>query len=92
MRTIIKKPLMVSEKSSKMMKEGVYTFEVERAATKTEIKNEVETKFDVKVDSVRTLICRGRASRQRLKPRYWKKAYVGLKEGEQIKMFDMGAS
>lgn len=92
MKTIIKKPLMAAEKASEMLKQGVYTFEVDRKATKTEIKEAVERRFDVKVNSVRTLVCRGRVSRQRVKPRYWKKAYVSLKAGEQIKLFDMGAN
>jgi len=92
MKTIIKKPLMAAEKASEMQKNGVYTFEVDRTATKTEVKEAVERRFDVKVKAVRTLICRGRVSRQRVKPRYWKKAYVSLKDGEQIKLFDMGAN
>ena len=92
MRTIIKKPLMAAEKAAEMLKDRVYTFEVDRKASKTEIKDAVEQRFDVKVNSVRTLICRGRTSRQRLKLRYWKKAYVSLKEGEQIKVFDKGAN
>ena len=92
MKTIIKKPLMAAEKAADMLKNGVYTFEVDRKATKTEIKDAVERRFDVKVNSVRTLVCRGRATRQQAKPRYWKKAYVSLKDGEQIKLFDMGAN
>ena len=86
----LKKPL-VTEKNSLMAENGVYVFEVDRAATKTDIKASVEKYFRVKVDSVRTSICRGRARRTRLgmgKVKYWKKAMVKLKEGEKISLFE----
>lgn len=90
----IKKPL-VTEKSSILAEKGFYTFEVERVSTKTEIKTAVEKHFDVKVDSVKTLVCRGRSKKTAagmVKPKYWKKALVKLKAGEQIKMFEGGAN
>lgn len=90
----IKKPL-VTEKSSILAEKGFYTFEVEKVATKTEIKEAVEKHFEVKVDSVKTLVCRGRAKRTAagtVKPKHWKKALVKLKAGEQIKMFEGGAN
>lgn len=86
----LKKPL-VTEKNSLMAENGVYVFEVDRAASKTDIKASVEKYFRVKVDSVRTSICRGRARRTRLglgKVKYWKKAMVKLKEGEKISLFE----
>lgn len=94
MRNIIKKPL-ITEKSSMLAEQGVYTFEVTKAATKTEIKSAVELGFDVKVDSIKTLVCRGRGKRTAkgmTLPKYWKKALVKLKEGEQIKIFEGGAN
>lgn len=90
----IKKPL-VTEKSSILAEQGFYAFEVEKVATKTEIKTAVEKRFDVKVASVKTLVCRGRSKKTAagmLKPKYWKKALVKLKAGEQIKMFEGGAN
>lgn len=90
----IKKPL-VTEKSSIQAEKGFYTFEVLRTSTKTEIKVAVEKRFDVKVDSIKTLICRGRAKKTAggmVKPKYWKKALVKLKKGQQIKMFEGGAN
>lgn len=86
----IKKPL-VTEKNSMMAEHGVYVFEVDRNATKTEIKSSIEKYFDVRVDSVRTSICRNRARRTKLgagKVQYWKKAMVKLKEGEKITIFE----
>lgn len=86
----LKKPL-VTEKNSLMAENGVYVFEVDQAATKTDIKASVEKYFRVKVESVRTSICRGRARRTRLgvgRVKYWKKAMVKLKEGEKISLFE----
>lgn len=94
MAFVIKKPL-VTEKSSIQAEQGFYTFEVERSATKTQIKAEVEKQFDVKVASVNTLVCRGRGRRTAAgytTPKYWKKALVKLKEGQQIKLFEGGAN
>lgn len=86
----LKKPL-VTEKNSLMAEQGVYVFEVDKAASKTDIKASVEKYFRVKVDSVRTSVCRGRARRTKLgvgRVKYWKKAMVKLKEGEKISLFE----
>ena len=56
---------VVSEKSYSLLDEGKYTFIVDPAANKTEIKIAVERIFDVKVDSVHTLNRKGKARRTR---------------------------
>lgn len=87
---VIKKPL-VTEKNSQMAADGTYVFEVTREATKVEIKKAIEKYFRVKVDLVRTSICRGRSKKtkvgQSVVP-YWKKAMVKLKPGEKISLFE----
>ena len=90
MLNIIKKPL-VTEKNTILNAVGVYVFEVDRKATKVDIKNAVEKSFQVKVDSVNTAVCRGRSKRNRFgqsKVKYWKKAMVKLKDGEKIALFE----
>lgn len=90
MLEVIKKPL-ISEKLTILAETGVYGFEVDRKATKTEIKKTFEKHFDVKVESVRTIVCRGRSKRTvhgTTKPKYWKKALVKLKAGEKITLFE----
>jgi large subunit ribosomal protein L23 len=90
MYNIIKRPL-VTEKNSILAESGVYAFEVEKTSTKTEVKNAVEKLFRVKVVSVNTSVCRGRARKTKLglsKVRYWKKALVKLAQGEKIKLFE----
>ncbi len=91
----IKKPLVTEKSSGAQNEQGFYTFQVQKAATKIEIKKAVQKQFDVKVKSIKTLVCRGKAKKTAkgiVKPRYWKKALVKLKTGEQIKMFEGGAN
>lgn len=90
MASVIKRPL-VSEKNSILAEQGIYAFEVTRAATKTEVKKAIEKNFKVKVVSVNTAICRGRGKRTRTgysQPQYWKKALVKLAAGEKIGLFE----
>ncbi|MNK11989.1 50S ribosomal protein L23 [compost metagenome] len=90
MKHVIKSPL-VTEKNTYHNAAGVYVFEVDLKATKTEIKSSVEKNFKVKVDSVRTSVCRGHSKQTKFgltKVPYWKKAYVKLVEGEKIALFE----
>ena len=87
---IIRKPL-ISEKAN-LLKENsqVVTFEVNRNANKIEIKQAIEKAFDVKVKAVNTIQFRGKTKRvganmgQR---NNWKKAYVTLKDGQNIDFY-----
>ena len=92
MKQIIRRPL-VSEKNSQLSEQGVYVFEVDQRATKPEIRNAIEKTFRVKVRSVKTAVCRGRASSRRMKAgsrsiEYWKKAMVRLAAGDKIALFE----
>lgn len=90
MWSVVKKPL-VTEKNTIHSAAGVYAFEVDRKATKTDIKDAIEKSFDVKVDTVKTMVCRGkvkRVGRNFSKVRYWKKALVKLQPGESIAIFE----
>jgi large subunit ribosomal protein L23 len=84
LRDIIK-GLVVSEKASSdsLMANNTYTFKVGIDSNKPQIKRAIETVFDVKVKSVRTLIMYGeerRVGRFSGKTSNWKKAYVKLHE------------
>ena len=86
----IKRPL-VSGKNNLLRENGIYAFEVDPSATKLEIKKAMEKYFRVKVDSVRTSICRGRSKKTRVgvtQVHYWKKAMVKLAQGEKISLFE----
>jgi len=84
---IIRRPI-ITEKGL-AVKETLQTvvFEVAREATKTQIKEAVQTIFKVKVDSVRTAQFHGKMRRRGRAEGYrpdWKKAYVKLAAGEKM--------
>ena len=91
MYEVIKRPI-VTEKSAILSEDfKTYVFEVDRRATKTQIKDRVERAFEVKVHSVRTMLCRSRWLKKQAKfgpPKYYKKALVRLKKGQSIAMFE----
>ena len=90
MKNIIKTPL-ITEKNTYHNAAGIYVFEVDLKSSKTEVKEAVEKNFKVKVDSVRTSVCRGHSKNSKFgltKVPYWKKAYVKLVEGEKIALFE----
>lgn len=88
---VILKPI-VTERSMEGLQEGKYTFKVLKAANKIEIAHAVEELFGVKVASVNTMNCKGRAKRMGATSGFkpdWKKAIVTLVEGSKtIEFFD----
>ena len=90
MSQLIKRPLL-TEKNNVLAAKNIYVFQVDRSANKTDIKKYVEKYFDVKVRSVKTAICRGRARRTKIgygRVKYWKKAIVRLAPGETVNLFE----
>jgi large subunit ribosomal protein L23 len=89
---IIKRPLLLTEKGNVLREsQNQFLFEVDRRANKIQIKQAVETLFNVKVTDVRTLIVRGhsrRMGRTYAKTPNWKKAIVSLKDGDTIEFFE----
>lgn len=88
---VIKRPI-ITEKSSLLAEKLVYTFEVDKDANKVEIKNAIETIFNVKVEDVRTINVKRKAKRmgryEGFKPSY-KKAIVRLAAGQKIDAFEV---
>lgn len=86
---IIKRPL-ITEKSSALMPEGVYTFEVDINANKLQIAQAIRDIFNVKVAKVRTVTVRGRKNKRNRFGFYsesnWKKALITLEEGQSIEI------
>jgi len=90
---IIKQPL-ITEKSVEMsnapdITEKTYCFVVDKRANKLQIKNAVQELYQVRVKSVRTMWCRAKTRRYRLRTVRgvdWKKALVTLAEGETIEL------
>lgn len=89
-RDVLIRPL-VTEKTSGMMQDNKYTFEVALAATKTEIRQAVETIFKVKVIDVKTIRVGGKVKRMGAsvgRTSDYKKAIVKLAEGNTIPVFE----
>ena len=87
---VLKKPV-VSEKTMGLLAENKYTFLVDPAANKIEIKNAVQKAFKVTVLDVRTISVKGKIKRMGKhvgKTPNKKKAIVTLKDGDKIELFE----
>ena len=89
MKDIIIAPV-VTEKTAAMAKNGkTYTFKVAKSANKTQIAQAIESAFNVKVESVRTLNTKSKAKRVGRytgKTKTYKKAIVTLRDGNSIEL------
>ncbi len=87
---ILKKPVL-TEKSTEAMNEfGRYTFEVDRRATKTEIRAAVEELYGVHVEGIETRTLKGKLKRLKygyVREKQLKTATVRLRDGESIELF-----
>jgi large subunit ribosomal protein L23 len=90
-RDIIIRPV-VSEKSYAAFDENIYTFVVASDANKIEIRQAIESIFDVRVTNVNTVNRKGKRKRNR-RTGGWgsrpgsKRAIVSLAEGDRIEIF-----
>jgi large subunit ribosomal protein L23 len=84
---IIRRPVITEKGLGVKETEATLVFEVASKATKTEIKEAVQSIFKVKVAAVRTSVFAGKERRRGKFAGYrpdWKKAYVRLKQGEKM--------
>jgi large subunit ribosomal protein L23 len=82
---------IITDKTRALLKQNIYTFKVDPKLNKTEIKNFIEKYFNVKVEEVRTANYKRRErgrTRIRSVRKKFKKAYVKLKEGYKIPLFE----
>jgi large subunit ribosomal protein L23 len=90
-RNIIKKAIVTEKASMLKEKDNKYTFMVDKDANKFQIKNAIETLFNVKVESVHTANYLGKEKRMGMHSGYrndWKKAIVKLGKGQEIQMVE----
>lgn len=96
--SIVKRPL-VTEKSMGLSGFGKYAFEVDINANKVEIADAVHRIFSVDVIKVNTLRVKGKAKQGATRTNRgqrrtqgatpdWKKAYVTIKPGQRIQIFE----
>ncbi|MDR5728153.1 MAG: 50S ribosomal protein L23 [Terriglobia bacterium] len=84
---VIRRPVITEKGLGAKEAEGTLVFEVAPGATKTEVKQAVETLFKVKVEAVRTANFAGKERKRGRFSGYrsdWKKAYVRLKAGQKM--------
>jgi len=84
---IIRRPVITEKGLAIKENQNTLVFQVASKATKTEIKEAVQSVFKVKVDSVQTGNYPGKERRRGKFAGYrpdWKKAYVRLKSGEKM--------
>ena len=85
--TVIRRPLITEKGMTVKETQNTLVFEVAEKATKTEVKQAVESLFKIKVAGVRTAIMEGKERKRGKFTGYrpdWKKAYVRLQEGEKM--------
>ena len=91
-RDVILRPV-VSEKSYGLLEDNVYTFVVHPRATKIEVREAVESIFNVRVVKVNTLNRKGKRKRNRRSATFGtrpdtKRAIVTLAPGSRIDLFE----
>ena len=88
---VVKRPLITEKAERNREASRSFAFEVHRDATKIQVKQAVEKLFNVHVVAVRTAIARGknkRVGRSSGRRPNWKKAFVTLKDGDTIALFE----
>ncbi len=87
---IIIRPI-ISEKTTELMEQNKYVFQVARDANKLTVKKALKDLFNVTPENVNILNVRGKNRRLRFKVgkrAAWKKAIVTLTAGDKIEIFE----
>ncbi len=87
---VITRPV-ITEKALGEVKNGTYTFEVDSRVNKYQVRDAVEKLYNVEVEDVRIMNCKGKPKRYGRSEGYsrsYKKAIVKLKEGFKIREFE----
>jgi large subunit ribosomal protein L23 len=93
LHSVIKGPLITEKLDKAREKTRQYSFIVDMDATKHDVAAAVRAMFKVTVEDVRTAVQRGkvkRVGRSMGKRPNFKKAFVTLKEGDKIELFEGG--
>jgi large subunit ribosomal protein L23 len=91
---ILRRPIETEKSRHQTAKLHQYVFEVERRATKPQIKAAVETLFDVNVEDVNVVVVpakkgrRGRSRRMVVRNTQYKKAIVTVRADQSIAFFE----
>ncbi len=93
---VILQPL-VNEKSTLLLQQGLYTFQVSKEATKVQIERVITELFKVDVLAVKTVTIPAKRKSQRSRRGFFlqggmKKAIVKLKKGQKIAIFEQASA
>jgi large subunit ribosomal protein L23 len=87
---VLLRPLVTEKGVHRSTRHNAYTFEINKLATKEDVRRAVESLFDVKVVKVATQNRKGKLRRTRARfgrTSDWKKAIVTLNEDNRIDFF-----
>ena len=87
---LIRYPSITEKNTTLREKQNKYVFEVIKEASKPEIKEAVEKLFNVTVETVNTMLVKGKKKRMGRNIGFrsdWKKAIVKIKAGQTIARF-----
>ena len=87
---VLLRPLVTEKGIHRSTRNNAYSFEVNRMATKADVRRAVEELFDVKVIKVNTQNRKGKPRRTRFRYAYlkdWKKAIITLDAEDTIDFF-----
>jgi|JI61114C2RNA_FD_contig_41_1586914_length_2505_multi_5_in_0_out_0_2 large subunit ribosomal protein L23 len=91
MYQVIKRPIITEKSTALREQQNQVLFEVDRKATKADVKGAVEALFGVKVAAVNTALISGkpkRSGRSVGRRSMIKKAYVTLRAGEKLELLE----
>ncbi|MBU1104905.1 50S ribosomal protein L23 [Candidatus Parcubacteria bacterium] len=94
MQQIIIRPI-ITEKTTHLVKKGIYSFAVVKEASKGAIIDQIEQHFKVKVTRLNTLKTKSKTKRSLTKARMsyktkeYKKAFAKLATGQKIDLFEV---
>ncbi len=87
---VIIRPIVTEKAFHNSSARNIYTFEVHKLASKTDVKNAIEALYDVKVVAVTTQNRQGKKRRTRKgvgRTRSWKKAMVKLDAEHRLDLY-----
>ena len=87
---VLRRPI-ISEKSTTLLAQNKYGFEVARGVSRTQIREAVEKAFGVSVTKVNVMTVHGKSRRRGMRvvsTPSWRKAVVTLKSGDKIEIFE----
>ena len=91
LKDILVRPLITEKTTTGLGTDRTYAFEVGLNANKRQIAKAIASFYDVEVETVRTLVMRGKTKRFGRyfgKRSNWKKAYVTVAEGHSIPLYE----